>query len=455
MKNLILLSFLIVFSISCGKDGVKNSSADNVSGSIPMNFNKPVQSLNKSEGYQIRYYCHPATQKDITEIKVTISKVQVVSNTGNVITVSDEKRIINLIDFAKDNPLELINKVIPSGRYKQIRLILDHDHHHRHRCSRECTDDFVQHQNNTITINGKTYPLKTPRMIILKGAFEITSGLFYSMTVNFDPNKSIIRIGHYGYLLKPVMKIESNTLISGPFSISGLIGDITVVTKLNTDGTFQAKTSVDPRIEINGDYYYNYSTSILSFETMEVSCLTCSGIPSLQKDNFTGLEIANIKINSYDNTNILGTVTSTAADGTISSNDVKFTKKDNYYLDTSTGYTNLQVVVKYTNTSYNGQIGILVMMPLDSKTFTDFQKITNNTATFYFKIKNNYLSDGFFSAGQKSFRGRMYITTNISDLKIDVGTSLVCGVKKVSDTDYFINVPVSTEILQVSVPFNN
>lgn len=118
------------------------------------------RAIAKPGGFQLLIHDAPATG-NIQAIDITVVSVDLVQQGGGIINVSDKVTTFNLLAYTSGNPLELINKVIPSGRYSQLRLKLSQDH--------------------TITVDGVKKPLKTPSAeqsrLKLKGNFEVTEGL--------------------------------------------------------------------------------------------------------------------------------------------------------------------------------------------------------------------------------------------------------------------------------------
>jgi hypothetical protein len=124
--------------------------------------------------------------------------------------------------------------------------------------------------------------------------------------VNIDPNESIVyNPGPDRYILKPVIEITGNSLVDGPFTVTGLIENETVVAELKPDGTMRMIGTFDPRIEIRGVYYFNYGTRSLDLDFSDVYCDTCSGGQSIPRTVFYNLPNSKIKVTSWDADSIL------------------------------------------------------------------------------------------------------------------------------------------------------
>ncbi|PHS02308.1 MAG: carbohydrate-binding protein [Leeuwenhoekiella sp.] len=148
-----------------------------------------------------------------------------------------DPEIYDLLELTGGTYALLADEDIPAGAISQIRLILGSD--------------------NTVVVDGETYPLQTPsaQQSGLKVQFNQTleAGVFYTVVLDFDVDKSIVTQGNGGYSLKPVIRataIEATGAISGKVttvegmeviaaSVSTLIGDNEVNTYINAEGDFE------------------------------------------------------------------------------------------------------------------------------------------------------------------------------------------------------------------------
>jgi len=122
---------------------------------------------------------------------------------------------------------------IPSGTLNQIRLILG--------------------ENNTVVMDGVTYPLNTPSAqqsgLKIKVNEALAPNIHYTFLLDFDVDKSIVVAGNSGNInLKPVIRasVEANTgALSGTVSPSDMQSVVTV-----SDGALTASAYTDA----NGDF---------------------------------------------------------------------------------------------------------------------------------------------------------------------------------------------------------
>jgi hypothetical protein len=370
---------------------------------------------------------------NIEAINLTVVSVDVVAQDGRIINVSDKPQVFNLLDYREGNPLELVNKVIPSGRYSQIRLKLNED--------------------NSIVVSGVTKSLKTPSAqqsgVKLTGNFEITEGLLYTMRLHFDPNESIVyNPGPDRYILKPVIEITGNSLVDGPFSVTGLIESETVVAEFRPDGTLRMIGTFDPRIELRGKYYFNYGTRVLHLELSEVFCSTCSGVTPLPSDMFYNLPDSDVSVSKWTTTRIQGTIGTEPI-----TRDVSFEKSNAFSLAFSGDYSVVHIAVSYPVGS-SGKFGLVTLSPADGegRSFIDIQKIQNQTATFVLKIPYRELPGGI-PGGSRVYMATPIVADELSDLNISGQAGSVCGNVSLAATNYTMTVPVADKILNTNIVF--
>lgn len=175
-----LLSIMLVLGISCSKDDTANNGNANVS------FH-----LTDAPGAYDAVY-------------VDVQSVLVQSNQDSGWTTLDliKPGVYDLLDFRNGTDTLLSRTSLPAGSISQIRLILG--------------------TNNSVVVNGVSYPLSTPSAMQsgLKFNFHQTldANRAYDIWIDFDANKSIVNEGNGSYALKPVIRAysqETNGQIKG------------------------------------------------------------------------------------------------------------------------------------------------------------------------------------------------------------------------------------------------
>jgi hypothetical protein len=104
--------------------------------------------------------------------------------------------VYNLLKFRNGIDTLLAAADIPAGKLSQMRLVLG--------------------DNNSVVIDGQSYPLKTPSAQQSGLKFNIhstlTAGIVYRLWIDFDANRSIVSTGSGKYLLKPVIRTYSEAV---------------------------------------------------------------------------------------------------------------------------------------------------------------------------------------------------------------------------------------------------
>jgi hypothetical protein len=104
--------------------------------------------------------------------------------------------VYNLLKFSNGIDTLLAASDLPAGTLSQMRLILGN--------------------NNSVVIQGQSYPLKTPSAQQSGLKFNIhsmlTTGIEYRLWIDFDANRSIVATGSGAYILHPVIRTYSEAI---------------------------------------------------------------------------------------------------------------------------------------------------------------------------------------------------------------------------------------------------
>lgn len=112
----------------------------------------------------------------------------------------------DLLKLVNDNDTLLADANIPSGRLHQMRLILG-------------TENYVKIQGTTELIKLET-PSAQQSGLKLNIQQDIQDGILYTITLDFDVSKSIVKTGNKKYILKPTIRTILNA-VGG--SIKGVV----------------------------------------------------------------------------------------------------------------------------------------------------------------------------------------------------------------------------------------
>lgn len=129
------------------------------------------------------------------KVYIDVQSVQVKSSTDSSenswqTLIIPRTGVYNLLSFKNGLDTLLGTIQLPSGRISQLRLVLG--------------------PNNSIVLNGVTYPLTTPsaQQSGLKLAINanLVAGIDYKIWIDFDAARSIVQTGNGKYILKPVIR---------------------------------------------------------------------------------------------------------------------------------------------------------------------------------------------------------------------------------------------------------
>ncbi|MCH8558388.1 MAG: DUF4382 domain-containing protein [Balneolia bacterium] len=166
-----------------------------------------VESQTNMGGFVVKLHDAPA---DYDEVNVFIERVEVNNTTDGQgwQIISEPMRSYNLLELTNGVFEVIADTELEVGTYPQIRLIVSRD------------------QNN-VKINGETHGLFIPSGaqtgIKLNVDAEIRDGIVYTLLLDFDALRSVVRTGQASserFLLKPVIR-ATNEALTG--NISGTI----------------------------------------------------------------------------------------------------------------------------------------------------------------------------------------------------------------------------------------
>ena len=104
--------------------------------------------------------------------------------------------VYDLLQFRNGADTVLASQNFPAGKISQLRLILG--------------------SNNSVVVNGQSYPLKTPSAQQSGLKFNIdatlTAGIVYKLWIDFNAGTSIVTTGNGKYILKPVIRTYTQAI---------------------------------------------------------------------------------------------------------------------------------------------------------------------------------------------------------------------------------------------------
>lgn len=228
MKKLLKISFialLTVFFTSCSNDDDNNQEQSS----------RIMVSLTDAPGDYDNVYV------DVQDVVVKYSDSEEEVSLGQI-----NAGIYDLLELTGGVSVLLADEEIPSGNITQMRLILGSE--------------------NSIVVDGETYPLQTPSAqqsgLKLNINQTLEPGILYEFVLDFDVEESIVVQGNGSYLLKPVIR-ASTVAESG--SITGTVLPLEIqvlVTATNGVDTISAYTSAEGNFVLHGVPEGTYTVTI-------------------------------------------------------------------------------------------------------------------------------------------------------------------------------------------------
>jgi len=140
------------------------------------------------------------------EVNVNIVGAEVHSNEAGWVALTVKAGVYNLLKLSNGIDSLIASGQVAVGTVSEIRLILGTT-------------------NNSVKIENVIYPLATPSAdqsgLKLKVHSELIKGITYSLMLDFDAGKSIVKTGSNTYKLKPVVRVIT-TPLSGAISGTAL-----------------------------------------------------------------------------------------------------------------------------------------------------------------------------------------------------------------------------------------
>ncbi|WES96467.1 DUF4382 domain-containing protein [Chryseobacterium arthrosphaerae] len=126
-------------------------------------------------------------------VNIDIQKIEINSNGEWTALNFPTPGIYNLLKFKNGTDVVLGQAVLPEGNVSQMRMVLG--------------------PNNSIVVNGVSYPLQTPsaQQSGLKFNWHQTLAAngAYTVWIDFDAGRSVVTTGNGSYILKPVIRTFS------------------------------------------------------------------------------------------------------------------------------------------------------------------------------------------------------------------------------------------------------
>ncbi len=123
-------------------------------------------------------------------VNIDLRAIELIGDGGQPISLPTNQGIYNLLDFTDGQEITVATGGVHLVNIEQIRLILG--------------------PNNTVFVDGDTYPLSTPSAeqsgLKVNVHQTLQPGVSFSVLLDFDANQSIVKEGNGTYKLKPVIR---------------------------------------------------------------------------------------------------------------------------------------------------------------------------------------------------------------------------------------------------------
>ncbi len=170
---------------------------------------------------------------------LNVKEIQVITSDGTT-TMPVGTEPFDILHFRMGKDTLLASQDIPAGQLQEIRLVLNET-------------------GNTVTINNVIYDLTTPSAqssgLKLKVNADLSAGSQYTLLLDFDAAKSIVKTGNGKYILKPVIRAIPQAVsgaMRGVISPATASPKIYAITGTDTIGTVSDST---------GNFYFQGLTA--------------------------------------------------------------------------------------------------------------------------------------------------------------------------------------------------
>jgi hypothetical protein len=167
---------------------------------------------------------------DYQEVNVDIKGAQVYSDKKGWVDLDVKAGVYNLLQLTNGNKVLIASGAVATGNVSQVRLILG--------------------EHNTVRIADQVYVLETPSSqqsgLKLNIHDEIMPNASYTLILDFDASKSVVKTGNERYILKPVIRAipePLNAAIKGQLQPASLRAAVFAVHGADTFSAYTSATT--------------------------------------------------------------------------------------------------------------------------------------------------------------------------------------------------------------------
>lgn len=226
MKKIILMTALIATAItlnSCDDDNNSNSG---------------------DYAYKVRLTDAPGP---FSEVNVDIRSVQVITADGETINLNTQSRVYNLLDYRNGENTVIASRNLTTAQVSKVRLVLG--------------------TNNTVVMNGVSYPLSTSG--VDQSGLTVTVNQTLddddenTVLIDFDANASIMQTGATTFKLRPIVRnvdLATTGKIEGSITGGGVLTMVTATS--STDVEYTSNASSNGNFQIRALPSGNYTLTV-------------------------------------------------------------------------------------------------------------------------------------------------------------------------------------------------
>ena len=212
--------------------------------------NKDSNSNSNSYPYSVRVTDAPAPYD---KVNIDLQAVEVTGSNGQTVLLNTTAGIYNLLDYSNGLSTLVATSTLTDSRVEQIRLILG--------------------SNNTIIVNGVSYPLSTPSAeqsgLKLQVHQTLVADIQNEILIDFDANVSVIQTGNGTYKLKPVLRtvvMATSGNINGSITPIGTLATVTATSSTNI--SYSSNVNSLGQFKISGLAPGNYTVTVTPVSPM-------------------------------------------------------------------------------------------------------------------------------------------------------------------------------------------
>jgi len=202
---------------------------------------------NENTGHVSLYLTDAPASYDAVNIDITNVMIKTDAETEEIDVELEKPGVYNLLDFSGGLDTLLGSIDLPVGNVSQLRLILG--------------------ENNSIVVDGDTLELKVPSGsqsgLKVNLHQEIVEGENYKLVIDFDASRSVVSQGNGKYILKPVIRVFSETsggTIKGNVDPTDALPFVSAVNETDTIGTV---ANAEGKFVLNGVPEGTYKLTLL------------------------------------------------------------------------------------------------------------------------------------------------------------------------------------------------